>query len=186
MGLRGGWGKRRTCGMQARAGPASETWRGPAQPRHVLRLRPGPFPAHPSPISSSRQQQAGSSGGSSGGSSSRQQRQQVRGPTLRPKDANHSGPRRRMVGDTATVSTLVTANRRTREEGRKGGHSRSARPEHGKRRRRWHGQGISKRLAAAARKGGVPATARRINPASAAAGAQRTAHAARAPVVGQP
>ncbi len=29
--------------------------------------------------------------------------------TLRPKPANHSGPRRRMVGDTATVSTLVTA-----------------------------------------------------------------------------
>ena len=27
---------------------------------------------------------------------------------LRPKDANHWGPRRRMVGDTATVSTLVT------------------------------------------------------------------------------
>lgn len=27
---------------------------------------------------------------------------------LRPKEANHSGPRRRMVGDTATVSTLVT------------------------------------------------------------------------------
>lgn len=27
---------------------------------------------------------------------------------LRPKLANHSGPRRRMVGDTATVSTLVT------------------------------------------------------------------------------
>lgn len=28
---------------------------------------------------------------------------------LRPMDANHSGPRRRMVGETATVSTLVTA-----------------------------------------------------------------------------
>lgn len=27
---------------------------------------------------------------------------------LRPIDANHSGPRRRMVGATATVSTLVT------------------------------------------------------------------------------
>jgi hypothetical protein len=27
---------------------------------------------------------------------------------FRPMDANHSGPRRRMVGDTATVSTLVT------------------------------------------------------------------------------
>lgn len=27
---------------------------------------------------------------------------------LRPNDANHSGPRRRMVGATATVSTLVT------------------------------------------------------------------------------
>ncbi len=27
---------------------------------------------------------------------------------LRPKDENHSGPRRRMVGATATVSTLVT------------------------------------------------------------------------------
>ena len=27
---------------------------------------------------------------------------------LRPKDANHSGPLRRMVGATATVSTLVT------------------------------------------------------------------------------
>ena len=27
---------------------------------------------------------------------------------LRPKDANHAGPRRRMVGDTATVSTFVT------------------------------------------------------------------------------
>ena len=27
---------------------------------------------------------------------------------LRPNDANHSGPRRRMVGATATVSTFVT------------------------------------------------------------------------------
>lgn len=27
---------------------------------------------------------------------------------LRPKEANHWGPRRRMVGDTATVSTFVT------------------------------------------------------------------------------
>ena len=27
---------------------------------------------------------------------------------LRPKDENHSGPRRRMVGATAMVSTLVT------------------------------------------------------------------------------
>lgn len=27
---------------------------------------------------------------------------------LRPMEENHSGPRRRMVGDTATVSTLVT------------------------------------------------------------------------------
>lgn len=30
---------------------------------------------------------------------------------LRPMEENHSGPRRRMVGDTATVSTLVTAGR---------------------------------------------------------------------------
>ena len=39
--------------------------------------------------------------------------------THRPKPANHAGPRRRMVGETATVSTFVTVWRW--EQGRKGG-----------------------------------------------------------------